>query len=501
LIFPAPDEVIRLSREYSLIPVCLEIPTPDENPVSLYAGVSSRRGSFLLERPRYAWIGERPAKMLAHVHDRLLLKEESGRRVRLPGADPFAWLSRELERNQTPALPGLPPLLGGVAGVFCYETVRLLEPNRPVVKTSLSEPMIRLMWFDRLIVFDRLKQTSVFVQHLQVPEGASETEIRMRYEKTVRDLRAWAGNRLGRVVSLPPLADSAMKERKSESFSGWAADLGNREFARLVVQAKQRIASGDIFQVVLSRSWTRRTSARPLDVYRSLAALNPAPYLFLIDLGEEALVGASPETLVRVSGGTAEVHPIAGTRPRGRTAEEDQLLLRELLTDEKENAEHYMLVDLARNDLGRVAIPGTVRVVGWKEVEPYSQVMHLVSRVEARLKKRFGAVETFRACFPAGTVTGAPKVKAMEIIAGFEPTARGFYAGAGAFFGFSGDMDSWITIRTARFCGQTVQIRAGAGIVADSDPFREAEEAENKAAALVRAIELAETIHVTEGSA
>ncbi|WP_164491690.1 anthranilate synthase component I family protein [Staphylospora marina] len=496
----SPEEVFRLSRRFSCIPVMIETDAAEETPIRLYARMSRKHGSFLLIKQRFAWIADDPVRCMRSHRGSWFLRDGQGRILPVTDPDPFVWLKKELERNRFPRLSGCPPLAGGMAGWIGFGSVRFLEPNRPVTRHPNEDPDICLMRFDRMSVMDQKRGKLWFTEVLKIPDGIGKSEMFALYGQAVQRLMTWAGELLSRPVRLSePAFDMEFPVRETD-VCGWTEETDPHAFHESVRQVKERIASGDVFQVVLSRSWSRPRMADPLDVLRVLERINPSPYLFLMETEEESLVGASPETLVRVTDGRAEVHPIAGTRPRGSTPAEDERLAAELSGDEKERAEHVMLVDLARNDLGKVAVSGTVRVSSRMKVERYSRVMHLVSRVEAGLKEGHTAVEAFRACFPAGTVSGAPKVKALEWIARLEPSPRGWYAGAGVLFGGNGDMDSWILIRTARFAKEKVTVRTGAGIVADSEPEREAEETENKAAALFRAIRLAEMTAVGEGS-
>jgi len=430
---------------------------------------------------RFSFLGAGPAALYRLYADRLEV-ERDGRSRRL-GGPPLAALRRVA--SAIVAEPGPIPFTGGLVGAFGYDMARLVErlPDRPPDPFGL--PLALLARFDNLVVFDHARQRVLAVANEiegEVDAAAAERAL----GELARLLTA--GAQEGGAVAMPEEAPARPLAR---------ASLDGAAYREAVVTAKGYIAAGDIFQVVLARRWTVPRRVEPLALYRALRMVNPSPYMVLLELDAPervALVGASPEMLVRKTGRLLEARPIAGTRPRGADEEGDARLAADLLADPKERAEHVMLVDLGRNDLGRVAVAGSVRVPTFLEVERYSHVMHLVSSVEAELAPGNDALDVLLACFPAGTVSGAPKIRAMEIVDELEPEARGPYAGAVGYLSFTGDLDTCIAIRTLLVQGGETSVTAGAGIVADSDPAAEESETESKAAALLAAVALAEAL-------
>ena len=434
---------------------------------------------------RFSFLGAAPREIYRLYPDHLEV-ERDGRRNDLPGP-PIAALRAVVEGYSTPELPV--PFAGGFVGTFGFDLVRLVEriPSRPPDPWGL--PIAILGRFDEIIAFDHAQQRLLLIANEIVGETtAAEAERALdRLEGALaRDVRV-------RAIRLPE--ERPVLDRTPE------ASLSGPDFQRAVVAAKEHILAGDIFQVVLARHFRLASEATPEALYRALRRVNPSPYMVLLEFPEAALIGASPEMLVKKTGDRLVTRPIAGTRRRGVDAEADRASAAELLADPKERAEHIMLVDLGRNDLGRVARPGTVTVPTFLEVERYSHVLHLVSCVEAELAPGKTALDALLAAFPAGTVSGAPKIRAIEILDRLEPESRGLYAGATGYLSFSGDLDTCITIRTlvARKSNDgsdssEVSVTAGAGIVADSDPEREEQETENKAAALLAAVALAEEL-------
>jgi len=424
---------------------------------------------------RYSFLGAAPREIYRLYPDRLEVERRDGTREDLPG-EPLEALGREL--TGVTATPGPLPFTGGFVGYFGYDVVRQVEhlPARPADPFGL--PLALLARYDTLLAFDHAHQRVLAIANEiedEVPRGAAEREL----ERLEKLLTATGGEGAVAVPDKrPPPPVDAMP------------GLAGADFRQAVEVSKEHIRAGDIFQVVLARRWTLPRRVSPPTLYRALRMVNPSPYMVLLETPEVALVGASPEMLVRRSGRRLETRPIAGTRPRGNDGESDRQLARDLLEDPKERAEHVMLVDLGRNDLGRVAAPGSVRVASFLEIERYSHVMHLVSSVEAELAPGRTGLDALLACFPAGTVSGAPKIRAMEIIDELEPEARGPYAGAVGYFSYTGDVDTCITIRTLVVGEDETSVTAGAGIVADSDPAREERETENKAAALLAAVAL-----------
>jgi anthranilate synthase component 1 len=472
-----------------------EINADLETPVSLYLKLRGGGASFLLESveggeriARYSFIGVRPRAEYILRDGQIEVKENGQTRTVQLNDDPTRFLQEEMSRFSTERLPNAPRFTGGLVGYLGYESVRYFEPTlKPKLARAgfdgTSQPAdvpdgIYLL-ADTVVAFDHARRSIFLIAN--VLDGDVDTANRKLDQISER-------------IAQPLPAAHKTKITPSEIRS----NMTQEAFETKVSEAKEHIAAGDIFQVVLSQRFTRETSVEAFDVYRTVRRLNPSPYMFFFDFGlvdDEPLfiVGSSPEMFVRLEGRTASLRPIAGTRPRAADADADAALARELLADPKERAEHVMLVDLGRNDLGRVCEYGTVKVSDFFTIERYSHVMHIVSHVEGTLRRALNAFDLVRAAFPAGTVSGAPKVRAMEIIADLEPDARGAYAGMVGYFGFDGAMDTCLAIRTMVGRGRTVSVQAGAGIVADSDPATEFQETVNKASAMLRAIDMAET--------
>jgi len=485
------QEFFELARQgFNRIPLVREMPGDLETPLSVYLKLANAPYAYLLESVvggerfgRYSFIGL-PARTILRVRAHLLTVETDGRVVEehtLP--DPLAFVADFQARFKAAPLAGLPRFTGGLAGYFGYDTIRYIEKRLADRRKDdvLHTPDILLMLTEELAVFDNLAGKLYLITHADPMQQDAYAQGHLRLAGLAEKLRA--------PVTLPvePLADVA--EPSSE--------FGEAEFKAAVQKAKDYIAAGDIMQVVLSQRMARPFAASPLSLYRALRSLNPSPYMFFYDLGGFHIVGSSLEILVRLEGDLVTLRPIAGTRPRGLTREDDQRLAEELLADPKECAEHLQLLDLGRNDTGRVAVTGSVRVTENMQIERYSHVMHIVSNVEGRLRPGLSALDVLRASFPAGTVSGAPKVRAMEIIDELEPSKRGIYAGAVGYLGFNGDMDLAIAIRTAVVKDGMLYAQAGAGIVADSVPDNEWMETLNKARAVVRAAELAQARFAT----
>jgi anthranilate synthase component 1 len=474
-----------LARQgYNRIPVFRQLPADLDTPLAIYLKLANRPYSYLLESVlggerfgRYSFIGL-PARTVLRVHGHFVSVELDGTSVeQCDRDDPLAFIEGFLGRYRAAPLPGLPRFPGGLAGYFGYDTVRYIEKrlSGTAKPDPLGAPDILLMLSDELAVVDNLSGRLTLIVYADPMEPEAYARAQLRLAELARELH--------KPVHAPP-------EARAEPIDA-VSEFGEEAFKAAVERAKRYIYEGDIMQVVLSQRMHRPFHAHPLSLYRALRSLNPSPYMFYFDLGNFQVVGASPEILVRLEGDTVTLRPIAGTRPRGATREEDLRLEAELLRDPKERAEHVQLMDLGRNDVGRVARVGTVKVTEHMVVERYSHVMHIVSNVEGRLKPGLTAMDVLRACFPAGTVSGAPKIRAMEIIDELEPTKRGVYAGAVGYLGFNGDMDLAIAIRTAVVKDQTLYVQAGAGIVADSVPENEWTETRNKARAVIRAAELA----------
>jgi len=475
-----------LARQgYNRIPLVRELPGDLETPLSVYLKLANAPYTYLLESVvggerfgRYSFIGL-PARTVIRVRAHLLTVETDGEVVEEHSLDdPLAFIAEFQARFKAAPVAGLPRFTGGLAGYFGYDTIRYIEKRLADTRKldSIHTPDILLMLTEELAVFDNLAGKLYLITHADPMQQDTYAQGHLRLEALSEQLRA--------PVTLPVESATDTTEPTSE--------FGEFEFHVAVQKAKDYIAAGDVMQVVLSQRMARPFTESPLSLYRALRSLNPSPYMFYYDFGGFHVVGSSPEILVRLEGETVTLRPIAGTRPRGLTREDDQRLAEELLADPKECAEHLQLLDLGRNDTGRVAVTGSVKVTEHMQIERYSHVMHIVSNVEGKLKPGLSALDVLRASFPAGTVSGAPKVRAMEIIDELEPTKRGIYAGAVGYLGFNGDMDLAIAIRTAVVKDGMLYAQAGAGIVADSVPDNEWMETLNKARAVVRAAELAQ---------
>lgn len=471
---------------FNRIPLVLETFADLDTPLSVYLKLANQPWSYLLESVqggerfgRYSFIGL-PAETRFEVRGRVCSEYWGNRLVQQSEHDDPLEFVRTCAARFRAALPsGLPRFCGGLAGYFSYDVVRYIEPR--LAKTSkpdaaLDVPDILLLLSEQLAVVDNLSGKLYLIVYADPREPGAYGRAQARLQELAATLR--------RPVEMPAERPSTSGEPQHE--------FAQAGFMAAVERAKRYIFDGDIMQVVLSQRISHRYSASPLSLYRALRALNPSPYMFYYDMGGFQVVGASPEILVRLEGDTVTLRPIAGTRPRGATRDEDHALEEDLLADPKERAEHVMLMDLGRNDVGRVAQAGSVRVTENMVVERYSHVMHIVSNVEGKLKPGLDAIAVLRASFPAGTVSGAPKVRAMEIIDELEPSKRGIYAGAVGYLGFNGDMDLAIAIRTAVVKDERLFVQAGAGIVADSVPQSEWVETQNKARAVLRAAEMAQ---------
>ena len=480
MLRPTLDEVKALATagRGNLVPVYREVAADLETPVSAYLKVRAGRHSFLLESveggerlARYSFIGATPYRVI-----------RTGRGEREEG-DPLAVLEQELAGLRAVELPELPRLTGGAVGYVGYEAIRHFEPRVPANEDDpIGIPEAMFLLCDSMVVFDHIRHTIRAVAHCRL-DGNIEASYRQA-AATIDGIVA----RLGQPLALPVEEVDAVARTSARGTS----NVGREGYELMVERIREDVIGGEIIQAVPSQRIRRPTSVHPFTIYRQLRTVNPSPYMFYLDLDGFQVVGASPEMLVRVEDGVVTTHPIAGTRPRGATPEEDDALAEELLADEKERAEHIMLVDLGRNDVGRVAEAGTVQVDQLMEIERYSHVMHIVSRVSGRLRADRTPFDALRSVFPAGTVSGAPKVRAMEIIAELEREKRGVYAGAVGYVSFAGSLDTCIAIRTMVLKDGNAYLQAGGGIVYDSLPAAEYEESVNKMLALERAIDQAE---------
>lgn len=470
------------SQGYNRIPLVAETFADLDTPLSLYLKLANKPFSYLLESVqggerfgRYSFIGL-PAETRITVRGKQVTVTSSGGEVTEEVTNPLDFIASYQARFKVAPLSGLPRYTGGLAGYFGYETIRYIEPrlSRVVKPDAIGTPDILLMLTEQLAVVDNLSGKLTFIVYADPTQDDAYALARERLRELVGMLRL--------PVDIPYAPPAPRHDAKSE--------FGEAGFKAAVERAKQYIFDGDIMQVVLSQRMAQPFPASPLSLYRALRSINPSPYMFYYDMGDHHVVGSSPEILARLEGDTVTVRPIAGTRPRGKTSQQDIDLAEELLADPKELAEHLMLIDLGRNDIGRVAQNGTVRLTDKMVIERYSHVMHIVSNVDAKLKPGLTAMDVLRATFPAGTVSGAAKVRAMEIIDELEPSKRGIYAGAVGYLGFNGDMDVAIALRTAVVKDNTLYVQAGAGIVADSVPDSEWQETQNKARAVLRAAEM-----------
>ena len=489
MIRPAFDEFQELARQGNVIPVVKEILADMETPVSAYQKIrNSGRYSFLLESveggekiARYSFLGADPFRIFRSKGDRIRVREGRDGKTETRQGDPLDALRRLFEQYQPVRIVGLPRFTGGAVGVMGYDAVRLVEALPDKTTDDLGLDDMVWMFFDTILAFDNVSHKILLISNVYTDEH--EGDLRAQYEGARRKI-----GELERLLWRPvdPLPS------RGEGSCRLASNTKKDVFMESVRRAKEYISAGDVIQVVLSQRFETEISVESFDIYRMLRIVNPSPYMFHMAMDGLDVVGASPELMVRMEDGTIEVRPIAGTRMRGETEAEDQRLAEELLADEKERAEHIMLVDLGRNDVGRVSLPGSVEVTELMKIERYSHVMHIVSNVRGKVRAGVDALDGLLACFPAGTVSGAPKIRAMEIVDELEPTRRGVYAGAVGYFDFSGNLDSCIAIRTIVVKDGKAYVQAGAGIVADSDPEREFEETVHKAKAMVRAIEMAE---------
>ena len=481
MYYPSLEEVEAMAGKGNLVPVYRSINADLETPVSAYLKVARPPYSFLLESVaggerlgRYSFIGTDPYHVI-----KTGAGQPDGR------GDPLTLVQAEMDQYQLIPIENLPRFHGGAVGYLAYDVISYFEPRVPPMPADPQGlPESVFTFVDTLLVFDHLRHDIKVVSHVRL-----NGDIPSAYAEAVKKIDELV-RRLAQPLELP---------QGSQGNSGGPSEHGEvrsnfsqEDYSVAVEKVIEYIYAGDVIQVVNSQRFSRETKAHPFQVYRSLRSINPSPYMYYLDLDGFQIVGAAIETVVSVQDGIASTHPIAGTRPRGSTPEEDDALEEELKTSEKQGAEHIMLVDLGRNDIGRVSVPGTVSVTQLMDVERFSHVMHLVSHVEGRLRSDFTPYDALRSCFPAGTVSGAPKIRAMEIIAELEGEKRGPYGGAVGYFSFSGNMDTALVLRTGIYKDGTMYVQAGGGVVADSVAEDEYQESKHKAGAVLRAIELAE---------
>lgn len=494
---PSIKDVVSLTKQnYNVIPVGFTYLSDHETCISQFEKVRHENYSFLLESveggerwARYSYIGRKPFLVISskgYEVNLTYLNDNKSKTMQEQGS-PLDIVKKHISRYKSPKLSELPPFTGGAVGFFGYDLIHTFEnvPSPPTPSNQSNE--MEFLFTDEMIVFDHLKQKTTILCNMHIDPDDQEHTIQKKYEQVCANIR-----KTYRELQ-EPLKKTSIKSdfafEKNKQTGNVRSSHTKEEFCSMVEKAKEYIKTGDIFQVVLSQRFEQKTEADPFDVYRLLRSMNPSPYMYYYKSKDTYIVGASPELLVKVDNGCIENRPIAGTRPRGKTREEDLAFEEDLLADEKERAEHVMLVDLGRNDVGRVSEYGTVKLGSYMEIERYSHVMHIVSHVKGKMQRDKDFFDALRSCMPAGTVSGAPKVRAMQIISELEKEARGVYGGAIGYLGFNGQMDSCIAIRTIVFQGGKAYVQAGAGVVADSVPEREYEETVNKAKAMLKAIE------------
>jgi anthranilate synthase component 1 len=489
MITPTFEKFGEYSKQGNIIPVYKAVTADLLTPVLAYLKIQAENPhAFLLESieggekiARYSFLGCNPYLTISSRGDSVEIVR-AGERMQRKG-QLLDVMRKITERYRPVTLPGLPPFVGGSVGYVSYDAVRWVEAIPQTGEDDLKVDDAMMMFFSTILAFDHARQQILIISNAFIEESAPQLEA--KYQKAVAEIEALEAL-LNQPVAIPPFGKAAKASERIQS------NFSKADYLAAVDKAKEHIKAGDIFQAVLSQRFTAEVTCDPFNIYRALRIVNPSPYMFFLKLGEASVIGSSPEMLVRIVNGKAYYRPIAGTRPRGANEDEDALLAEELKADEKEKAEHIMLVDLGRNDLGRVCEFGSVEVLDLMLIEKYSHVMHLVSSLRGDLRKDLDRFDALMACFPAGTVTGAPKVRAMEIIDALEPTRRGVYAGAILYLDFSGNLDSCIAIRTLLVKDGKAFIQAGGGIVADSVPEKEFQETINKSRALVKAVEMAE---------
>jgi anthranilate synthase component 1 len=489
-IYPSPSEFQKLAQQGNIVPVYADLMADFETPVSAYAKLSQQKPCFLFESieggehlSRYTFMGFSPRKIVTAWEKETTIEYADGsKETVVTPEDPLSLIEEEITQCNPVTLPGMPPFMGGAVGYVGYEYVHRVESTVPVATSDeLGMPVIYFQFTDQFVIFDRARQTlriCVTTHVGQDPQNA--------YEDATKAIEAIVG-----ILRKPSTLSPANLEEPGD-IDVPPGNFTQENFKDAVSQCKKYVTAGDIIQVVLSQRFKRDFEHSPLDLYRSLRVINPSPYMFLLETKNFALVGASPEVHVRLTGEKVEIRPIAGTRPRGESPEKDLEFEKDLLADEKECAEHLMLVDLARNDIGRVCKYGSIHVPEYMVIERYSHVMHIVSQVMGEIDPSHNSFDLLRATFPAGTVSGAPKVRAMQIISELEGSTRGSYSGALGYFGYDGNHDSCIGIRTALLKDGQIYIQSGAGIVADSVPENEYMETINKARGMLKAVALCE---------
>jgi len=487
---PSFEEFKQKAKSGNLIPVYREILADMDTPVSAFRKIDDQKHSFLLESmeggekwARYSFLGSRPSIMVKSFGRTVEITTDGKTKKNTFEQDPLEVVKRVLSAYKPVPDPALPRFFGGAVGFMGYDVVRFFEDLPARDKGGLDIPDMVFMITDTLVIFDNITHMIKVVSNAHIKGKSAEAAYREATKKI---------NSLVKKLKKGEKKQGTVRQKTKIKEHMLTSNFTLQQYEEAVLKAKEYIKAGDIFQVVPSQRFQTKINTEPYEIYRALRLINPSPYMYFLRCGDATVVGASPEVMVRLEGGTIDLRPIAGTRRRGATEEEDKTLAEELLADPKERAEHIMLVDLGRNDVGRVSEPGSVRATELMVIERYSHVMHIVSNVRGQLSHGRDAYDVVRACFPAGTVSGAPKIRAMQIIDELEPTRRGPYAGAVGYFGFSGNMDTCITIRTLVVKNGVAYIQAGGGVVADSDPAAEFQETVNKAKAMMRAVEMAE---------
>jgi anthranilate synthase component I len=490
MIQPSYKEFCNLAKQGNLIPVYQELLMDLETPLSFFKRLERDRYSFLLESvegserwARYSFLGTRPQRIFKARGNQVEIIER-GKSEKSVADAPLEILEKLLQGYRPVTVPGVPPFFGGALGYVSYNAVEQFHEISSSQKDPLGLPEIFFVFVQTLVAFDNLKHTIKVIDNVHIED---RSDLRRAYEASVKRIRAVIATLQKKPRGIEPRDLTQAEGRRK-----YRSNLSQAGFEKIVNRAKEYIQAGDIIQVVLAQRLETETPSDAFEIYRALRFINPSPYMFYLELEDLRVIGSSPETMVRLTGDTIELRPIAGTRRRGATPEEERALEADLLADPKERAEHIMLVDLGRNDVGRVAQIGTVEVNELMAIERYSHVIHIVSNVRGKLAPGKSPLDLFVSAFPAGTVSGAPKIRAMQIIAELEPQKRGLYAGAIGYFGYNGNLDTCIVIRTIIMKGRRVYITAGAGIVADSDPNLEYQETLNKARAMLKAVELAE---------
>src|SRR5882724_11497641 len=490
MIRPSFKEFSRFADQGNMIPVYQELLMDLETPLSFFKRLERDDYSFFLGRverserwARYSFLGARPQRIFKARGTQVEIIE-NGKKISFTSESPLKSLEDLLKGCRPVTVPGVPPFFGGALGYVAYNAVEQFHEISDDKKDPLAMPEIFFIFVQSVVAFDNLKHTIKVIDNERVDQRKN---LRRAYEQ--------ASQRIRKVISslqMKPRGIDAADLSQAQGTRKFRSNLTREKFRHAVIRAKDYIKAGDIIQVVLCQRLETETASDPFEIYRALRFINPSPYMFYLELEDFRIIGSSPETMVRLTGDTIELRPIAGTRRRGSTAEEEKALEADLLSDPKERAEHIMLVDLGRNDVGRVARVGTVEVNELMAIERYSHVIHIVSNVRGQLAANKTPFDLFVSAFPAGTVSGAPKIRAMQIISELEPQKRGLYAGAIGYFGYNGNLDTCIVIRTIVMKGKKVYITAGAGIFADSDPQMEYQETLNKARAMFKAVELAE---------